>query len=114
MNTLHSYNKTNKFSSIFKKAYGTLDSVILNYVIIRLKMIFREIQRKCFKKNGVKLVNLQLDFLDILPSIDSKRFNDIMYDQDCCYYTNNKYTCWETDLEEEIENAELRKKHYVL
>lgn len=111
MNTIQSYKKNKKFSSIFKKAWniGFSNPELCDN---KAQMCFREIQRKCFKKKDVKLINLQLDFLDILPSIDSKRFNDIMYDQNCSYYTrkNNKYTCWETDLEEEIEKCRTKKK----
>lgn len=111
MNPIQTYKTNNKFSYLFKKAWnmGFSNPELCDN---KAQMLFREIQRKCFKKNGVKLINLQLDFLDIIPSLYSKRFNDVMYEQNCCYYTrkNNKWCCWESNFEEYIEKCRTKKK----
>ena len=74
------------------------------------------LQQCCFKNNNIELLNVQFDFLDIIPSVHTPRFNEIMSKMNCYFYTKqeNQWVCWEQLLVDKIEECLTEKKALFL
>ena len=112
MNSLQSYNNYNsniKFSNIFKKAWR-LGFNKYEVVDNKAQILYRVIQKECFPNANIELLNLPVDFMEIIPMINSKRFNDYINNMNSLHYNqkNKKWICWEqhfiSKLEECLEN----------
>ena len=115
MNTIQQYNSSNKLNYIFKKAWK-LGFSHPNIYGNKSQMLYRVIQQCCFKQNKVELINVQFDFLDIIPCVHTPTFNEKMSKLNCYFYTKykKKWVCWEQPLVDKIEECLTEKKALFL
>ena len=111
MNTIQHYKSYNKLNYIFKKAW----KLGFNHPHIygnKAQKLYRVIQQSCFKNNNVELLNVQFDFLEIIPCIHTPSFNDKMSKINSYFYTKVKkeWVCWEQPLIDKIEECLTEKK----
>ena len=109
MNSLLSYTKKNshtKFSSIFKKAWR-LGFNKYEIVDNKAQILYRVIQKECFPNANIELLNISLNFMDIIPMIHKKRFHDFINELECLHYSleDNKWVCWQQHLLSKMEEC---------
>ena len=115
MNQLSEYKSSNKLKYIFKKAWDIGFSHPDIYENSAQKL-YRVIQKECFQNNKIELLNVQFDFLDIIPSVNTPIFDTIMSKLMCYFYTQHegKWTCWEQSLVDKIQECLTEKKALFL